>query len=89
MFNSLSYFLQSNKQGTKAHKNVPAVRSGEMCKLCMTVTNLIIYTVKYANATIEAVEEAVKLICDAEPGPIKKVVSTRKTDFEHNSTSCF
>eukprot|EP00112_Aurelia_sp_Birch-Aquarium-sp1_P006986 Seg1762.12 transcript_id=Seg1762.12/GoldUCD/mRNA.D3Y31 product=Prosaposin protein_id=Seg1762.12/GoldUCD/D3Y31 len=68
-----SYQKWSNKQETKAHKNVPAVRSGEMCKLCMTVTNLITYTVKYANASIEAVEEAVRLICDAEPGPIKKM----------------
>ena len=48
--------------------------NGKACELCKTVTNIVYYSVKYANSTIEAIEEAIKVICNAQIGPVKKSV---------------
>eukprot|EP00795_Rhopilema_esculentum_P012145 gene12145-2752_t len=53
-------------------KEVTSSSNGKACELCKTVTNIVYYSVKYANSTIEAIEEAIKVICNAQVGPVKK-----------------
>ena len=36
---------------------------------------MIAEEIKFANATIETIEEAIRLFCDLQLGPVKKVVS--------------
>ncbi|XP_065071828.1 uncharacterized protein LOC135696381 isoform X2 [Rhopilema esculentum] len=53
-------------------KEVTSSSNDKACDLCKTVTNIVYYSVKYANSTIEAIEEAIKVICNAQVGPVKK-----------------
>eukprot|EP00794_Sanderia_malayensis_P007902 gene7902-8756_t len=84
LIESLPYYLS---RAEEIQKGIPVVldkykiwsvnkkqkKDGEVCKVCMLVTNVVEEAIKAGNATIEIIEEAVKLICNFQPEPIKGI----------------